>query len=136
MKKLIDFYRGELNVEFYNILKSLEKVESIFLEFYSRDSEEYDQLDTHLKEFLDWLTRLKTDIDNYDEGKKSQCHICGRDATNLLYYTKNNKTYCVLCVFDFGKEQIEKEKDGNSDSLTIKQAFEKYGFTQIEKEPS
>lgn len=82
------------------------------------------------------ISEIEAEMENIELKPKYSCISCGRDAHNLLYYTKNNKTYCVLCVFDFVKEQMEKEKNATVENLTIKQAFEKYGFKQLDKEPS
>ena len=63
MNRSKDFYRGEFNAEYYSILRALEGMETVVIEFYGFESEEYKQLENHVKDFSDWLRDLKSKID-------------------------------------------------------------------------
>ena len=56
---------------------------------------------------------------------KHTCSKCGRDATNINYYQKDNELYCSVCVYDFLKSHTECEY------ITIEEALHKYGFSII-----
>ena len=56
---------------------------------------------------------------------KPTCSKCGRDATNINYYQKENALYCSVCVYDFLKSQNECE------NMTIKEALQKNGFNEL-----
>lgn len=59
---------------------------------------------------------------------KPTCSKCGRDATNINYYRKDNVLYCSVCVYDFLKSHTECE------NMTIKEALHKNGFSIVNKE--
>lgn len=63
MNRSKDFYRGELNAEYYSILRAIEGIETVVIEFYGFESEEYKQFENHVKDFYDWLRGLKAKID-------------------------------------------------------------------------
>ena len=59
---------------------------------------------------------------------KHKCSKCGRDATNINYYQKDNVLYCSVCVYGILKSQKECE------NMTIKEALHNNGFSIINKE--
>lgn len=56
---------------------------------------------------------------------KLTCSKCGRDATNINYYKKDNALYCSVCVYEILKSQKECQ------DLTVKEALQKNGFSSI-----
>lgn len=56
---------------------------------------------------------------------KPTCSKCGRDATNITYYQKDNKLYCSVCVYDLLKSQKDAE------NMTVEDALQKNGFSII-----
>lgn len=77
------------------------------------------------------ISEIEAEMENVKLEPKYSCISCGRDADNLLYYTKNEKVFCVICMLDFIKEQLEIEKNSTNDYLTVSQAIEKYGFKKL-----
>lgn len=70
MNRSKDFYRGEMNVEYYSIWSAIEGIESVVLEFYESESDEYEELENHVKDFMDYLRSLKAKIDG-----DNKCHV-------------------------------------------------------------
>ena len=56
---------------------------------------------------------------------KHKCSKCGRDATNINYYQKDNALYCSVCVYEFLKSHTECE------NITVEEALQKNGFSII-----
>ena len=59
--------------------------------------------------------------------EKYTCNECGRenDHPNTIFYKKNNKIYCVCCVYDYLTTHKELQE------LTIEQALKKECFVRI-----
>lgn len=59
--------------------------------------------------------------------EKHICDECGRenDHPNTIFYKKNNKIYCVCCVYDYLTTHKELQE------LTIEQALKKENFVRI-----
>lgn len=64
-------------------------------------------------------------ISEIEECSKPTCSKCGRDATNINYYQRDNALYCSVCVYYILKSQKECE------SITIEEALQKNGFISI-----
>ena len=95
------FYRGEESSEPWTELNGEG-------ETYGSDYSEY------------WIS-----ISEIEECSKLTCSKCGRDATNIDYYQKDNELYCSVCVYDILKSQKDCQ------DLTIKEALQKNGFSSI-----
>lgn len=65
--------------------------------------------------------------DSMELEEKYTCDECGRenDHPNTIFYKKNNKIYCVCCVYDYLITHKELQ------ALTIEQALKKEGFVRI-----
>ena len=94
-------------------------------ETYSPDYSEYW---ISISEIEDIIGSLFSEIeDNMELGEKYSCDECGRenDHPNTIFYKKDNKIYCVCCVYDYLTTHKELQE------LTIEQALKKEGFIRI-----
>ena len=77
-----------------------------------------------------WISISEIELEIKNKPKYT-CHKCGRCDEKLIYYEKEEDVYCVICVIDFIKEQLEHESESVKDTLTLQEALEKYGFKRL-----